>query len=258
MRAQLARLAADGQPLMSEQAVRDLRAHAIEAFPEECLGIVLRDGTYRRMENAAPDRQLAACLRRSDYIDLFETGQLRAVCHSHPNAPDCPSEADMRAQIELMVPFVICATNGQATAEPFCWGDELEDDRDLVGRPFRHGVEDCYDLVRSWWWTERGVRLPNYPRQWEWWTDRRPGERDLYARYFEQAGFRRIEAHEVQPGDCWMAAVRSEVPNHAGIYLDDGLCLHHPSSGLAFDPSRLSKREAMARWLPWVTHWVRR
>lgn len=258
MRASLARLASDGSALMSGQAITDLRAHAIEAFPDECLGVVLADGSYRRMENAAPEPQLAACLRRDQYLELVAAGQLRALCHSHPNAPDCPSEADMRAQQELMIPFVICATNGEATAEPFSWGDELADDRPLVGRSFRHGVEDCYDIIRSWFRVERQIVLPNYPRQWEWWQAATPGSKNLYASFFEDAGFRQIERHEVEPGDCWMAAVRSDVPNHAGVYLDGGLCLHHPSSGLAFDPSRLSKREPMARWLPWVTHWVRR
>lgn len=249
-----ARLAADGAPLMSESAVLEFRAHAVEAYPDECLGVVLADGSYSRELNVAPDPAKNAYLDPGRFLELEGSGQLRAVCHSHPDGPDCPSASDMSAQIETMVPFAICSTNGQATAEPFSWGDQLADDGDLIGRPFRHGVQDCYGLVRDWWRRERGVILPDYPRDWVWW--KKGG--DLYRDYFGEAGFHQIDAREVRPGDCWLAAVRSAVPNHAGVYLDAGLCLHHPSSGLAYDPSRLSKREPMARWAQWVTHWLRR
>lgn len=255
-----AKLATDGSALMTAQAIVDLRAHAIDAFPEEAVGVVLADGSYLPMKNAAPEPRKAALLARGDYLGLLTSGQLRAVAHSHPRGPDAPSEADMRAQIEMQVPFVLVATNGQATAEPFAWGDELLDERPLIGRPFRHAVDDCYELVRAYWWAEHGVRLPSYPRNWEWWLARTPGSKDLYARFFGEAGFYQIGATEVRPGDCFLASVRSDLgqANHAGICLDAGLALHHVSSGRAFDPGRLSKRQPLAIWMPHVTHWLRR
>lgn len=257
MRAAKARLA-DGSRLITDSGVASFRAHALEAYPEECLGFVDRDGAYRRVINAHPDPRIGAVMASATYADLSTRGDLGALCHSHPDGLDCPSEADMRAQHELMVPFLICSTNGQATADPFAWGDQLIDDRDLVGRPFRHAVDDCYALVRAHWWVEHGVLLPDYPRNWEWWRDATSGSKDLYRRFFADAGFYEIRREEVVPGDAWLAAVRSEVPNHAGVYLDGGLALHHPSSGLAHDPARLSKREPMARWMPYATHWLRR
>lgn len=258
MRAAEARLAADGSMLMTAQAIADLRAHAIEACPEEAVGVVLADGSYRPMVNASPDPTKAALLRRPDYIDLLTAGQLRALCHTHPFGPDCPSEPDMITQIEMAIPFVLCSTDGQATTEPFAWGDQLVDDADYVGRPYRHAVRDCYDLIRLWCRRERGIIIPQIPRQWEWWLNRGTGTKDLYQRFFEYAGFWRIAPEEVRPGDFFIAQIRSAVPNHAGIYIDEGLCLHHLSSGLAHDPSRLSRREPMARWMPYVTHWLRR
>ncbi len=164
----------------------------------------------------------------------------------------------MATQIEMAVPFVICTTNGQASLAPFAWGDELLDTEPYVGRSFRHGVDDCYSLIRRWWRRERGVDLPDYPRNWEWWLDPTPGEKDLYRRYFGDAGFRPIDGRDAREGDVWLSQFRSEVPNHAGLLLDAGLALHHPSSGLAFDPARLSKRDSVARWVPHITHWLRR
>lgn len=248
----------DGTPLLTCAALAGYRAHAVASFPNECFGVVLGDGSYLALDNVSPEPTISAYPEKGIIPALLAADDLRAVAHSHPNGLDCPSEMDMRSQMEIEVPFVLCATDGQATTEPFAWGDQLLDKRPLVGRGFRHAVDDCYAMVRAEFRLERGVHLPDYPRNWEWWQTSTGGEKDLYARYFRHAGFEPISPAEVVPGDCWLAAIRSDVPNHAGVYLDAGLCLHHASGGRAYDPARLSKREPIAKWLPYVTQWVRR
>jgi proteasome lid subunit RPN8/RPN11 len=245
----------DGEKLVTEDAVGAMREHTIAAYPCEAVGFLLSDGSYRPMENVSDDPEVGARVNSELLAEAMTSGSLRAFFHSHPNGPDCPSEQDMRSQIELDVPWIICSGNETATLPPFAFGDQLTDPSPLVGRPFRHGVTDCYAAIRAWWLAERGVLLPDYPRQWEWWLD---GESDLYQRNFADAGFRSIDSSEVQPGDVWLAQVRAPVPNHAGVYLGDGLAFHHPSSQLAFDPARLSKREPVARWQRHITHWLRR
>ena len=250
-------LLADG-PLMSAGAVEALREHAITAFPNECLGYVDQDGLYNPLQNLSPDPERYAIGDKKTLSRLMRNNQIRALCHSHPSGPDCPSELDAKSQIEMDLPFVIVACNATASADPFCWGDSLIDQRPLVGRAFRHLTDDCYALIRAWWRAERGVVLPDFPRNWDWWLPSTSGEKNLYARFFADAGFLPIDCSEARIGDVWLAAVRSDVPNHAGIVLEDGLTLHHPSSGLASDPARLSKRDTLARWFPYVTHWLRR
>lgn len=248
----------DGSRLLTSEAVRDMRRHALDEHPREALGYIQPDGSYASLPNISPEAESSAFTEKGVLTALLISGQLRALVHSHPGGPDCPSENDMRAQIELDVPFVLLSTNGEASTVPFAWGDQLLDDRPLVGRPFRHAVDDCYALIRAWWAIERGVDLPDYPRNWEWWLDPTPGEKDLYRRYFAEAGFVEVDRRSPREGDVWLAAIRSKVPNHAGVYLDGGLALHHPSSGLPHDPMRLSKRESVARWSPYITHWLRR
>lgn len=248
----------DGSPLATPEALADLCAHALEAYPQECLGYIQPDGSYERLPNVSSRPEEAGAIDPKVVAALMALGKLRALCHSHPGGPDAPSETDMRSQIEMEVPFVIVATNGEVCARPFAWGDQLQDERDLVGRTFLHGVEDCYALIRAYYRQERGTELPDYPRNWEWWLDPTPGEKDLYRRYFTDAGFTEADKNEPQEGDVWLAAVRSNVPNHAGIYLPGGLALHHPSSGLAYDPMRLSKRDPIVRWSHYITHWLRR
>lgn len=248
----------DGSALAQPEALEALREHALSSFPAECVGLLDGSGSYVALVNLSSEPELFAVADHREVARRLASGDMRGFCHSHPGGPDCPSESDMRAQMEMEVPFVIVSCNGQATTEPFAWGDELLDERPLVGRSFRHVTDDCYATIRMWWERERGILLPDFPRNWEWWLDATPGEKDLYQRYFRSAGFEPIDASQAAPGDVWMAAVRSEVPNHAGVLIENGLTLHHVSSGLPFDPGRLSKREPVARWVPYIRLWVRR
>lgn len=256
--------APDGQPLAIPDALQALRDHAIRSFPNECIGYIDRNGSYCPMENISPEPTKTAIPDRRQFAQEVIRNNVRALCHSHTNGMDCPSQPDMEAQIELDVPFIIVLTNGQACRKPFAWGDCVIDETPLFGgageqaRIFRHGVQDCYEFVRAWFWREQQIRLPQYPRNWNWWTEDAPGGKDLYSRFFAEAGFIEIDRSEVVEGDCWLSAMRSDVPNHAGVYLGNGLTAHHPSSGLPFDPSRLARRDAMTRWTPFVTHWLRR
>lgn len=251
-------LASDGLPLISPGGIEALRAHAIETYPNECLGYVDGAGFYNRLINVSSEPRRYAIADKRAIADLLRDDAIRALCHSHPGGPDCPSELDAQSQMEMDLPFIIVSANATASAEPFCWGDSLIDQRPLIGRSFRHMTDDCYALIRAWWLSERGVLLPDFARNWEWWLSQTPGEKNLYERFFGSAGFFKIDKSEIRPGDVWLAAVRSDVVNHAGIVLEDGLTLHHPSSGLAHDYARLSKRDSLARWFPYVRHWVRR
>ena len=40
----------------------------------------------------------------------------------------------------------------------------------LLERPFIHGSWDCYGLIRDWYLQERGISLPDFPREDNWWT----------------------------------------------------------------------------------------
>jgi len=248
----------DGQPLANMGAIEAMRDHARAAYPEEAVGFLMQDGSYAPQANIYSEPARGGRVNPDDLGAVIRAGTLRAFFHSHPDGPDCPSEQDMRSQVELDVPWIICSANASATLPPFAWGDTLVDPSDLVGRPFRHGVTDCYATIRAWYQRERGVLLPDFARQWEWWLEDTDGDKDLYRRYFAEAGFRQIDQSEVERGDVWLAQIRSNVPNHAGVYLGDGLALHHPSSMLASDPARLSKREPIAKWQRHITHWLRR
>ena len=92
----------------------------------------------------------------------------------------------------------------------------------LVGRPFSHGVLDCYALIRDWYKQERGIELPDFERRDEWWLH----GQDLYMQNFAAAGFAPITG-PMQVGDVVLMQIRSPVANHAGVYIGNGHIMHH-------------------------------
>lgn len=236
--------------VMFEQHTAQLQAEAIAAYPHEAVWLIT-PGECRRVKNVAPEPESTFRVGKRALASAQQRGLL-AVVHSHPNFPACPSAADMRGQLASGVPWGVVSTDGESATDVAWWGDSIEPPP-LVGRGFRHGVTDCYSLIRDYYRVELGIVLPEYARDWEWWL----GGEDFYRREFESAGFHLIEERDARPGDVWVAQLRSKVPNHGGILLDGGLGLHHPSSRLPVDPSHLSRREPLARWRHHITHWLR-
>ena len=227
-----------------------IKAHAVASYPNEACGVVMKDGRFVPLANVADEPTSTFRMPTAEYARLLP--EATVIAHSHPDGPDCPSAADMRAQIETGLPWAIVSCNDEGALDPFLFGDQVPVP-DLIGRGFRHGVTDCYSLIRDWYRVERRITLPEFPRDWEWWHQ---GE-DLYRDGFEAAGFRQVSMDDAREGDVFLIAIRSGIPNHGGVYTGKGLGLHHLTGQSPVDPSRVSRREPVARWRHHITHWLR-
>jgi cell wall-associated NlpC family hydrolase len=117
----------------------------------------------------------------------------------------------------------------------------------LIGRSFRHGVTDCYALLRDYYALERGIELPEFPRRSQWWDL----GGDMLAENFEQVGFRQLHGpDQLAPGDALLGRIGGGVVNHCGIYIGQGLILHHLTN-------RLSRREPLEPWKRYISHYLR-
>lgn len=218
------------------------RAHALEEFPRESCGVVVVNG-YVPVANISSEPEKHFEMSADTWT---AHGRVQAVIHSHgPAAALAPSADDMRHQIASDVPWAITRTDGVA-ASPLMWWGDFRLDEPLLGRQFIHGVTDCYGAIRSEYWQRLGVRLKDFPRDDQWWSE----DQDLYRDGFPQAGFRAIPAGEAKVGDVALIAFRSKVPNHGGVLVEDGLFYHHLQN-------RLSCREPLGRWQSMITHWLR-
>lgn len=208
----------------TEQAIR---AHAVAEYPRECCGlVVIQKGRERYLpcRNIAPSAEAHFAMSGEDYHQAEDAGEIVALVHSHPDMPAAPSEAD-RVSCETsghpwIIVSVMSGVAGELAAIEPC-GYQAP----LVGRPFVHGVLDCYTLVRDWHAREAGIVLPEFMRHDGWWND---GHSSLYLDNFRNAGCDPITGSP-RCGDIILMQIRSKngVPNHAGIYLGDELILHH-------------------------------
>src|SRR5262245_28900395 len=173
------------------------KAHVAEAYPDEAAGIVI-DGEYQPLDNHSPTPGKDVVL---DDEALLRVAQADVFFHSHPDGIGCPSESDMRYQRQLGIPFVVMVW---PLYDVFWWGDTLTP-APLLGRGFRHGVHDCYSLLRDYYATVRQQPLIDQPRGWNWWDQRDGTGQDLYRDYFDDAGFVKIPVNEAtEPGDGLM------------------------------------------------------
>jgi proteasome lid subunit RPN8/RPN11 len=222
--------------------------HARAEYPREACGLlVIRKGreVYARCRNIGVGTDQFV-IHPEDYAAADIQGEIVGVVHSHPGMSPEPSQADRVACEASGLPWHIVGFPSEdwVRIEPTGFVAPL------VGREWSHGVLDCYSLVRDWFRSERGVLLPNFARFDDWW---KRGE-NLYLDNFAQVGFEVINSADLrslQPGDCFLMQVASPVPNHAAVYLGDGLILHHLQG-------RLSSRDVYGGyWQKVTTHTLR-
>lgn len=227
--------------MITQEIYELFKQHVIQEYPKEAVGLVI-DGTYYPQENIAEDP--------TKYFKIanYPAGNIEAVLHSHPDVLKAvPSAADMEAQLASAVPWGVVATDGSWVSPVQWFGDQVPK-KDLLNRQFIHGVQDCYALVRDYYFS-KGVVLKEFPRDDEWWYDQE-GTDLLTLENFTAAGFIEIPYNELQVGDIVVGAVRCERTNHTGIYVGQGLVLHHLYG-------RMSRREPLGPWMRFVRYCLR-
>ncbi len=236
---------------MRPETEAEVREHALAEFPRESCGLVaIVKGRERylpcRNEAETPSEHFVLCPQ--DWAKAEDLGEIIAVVHSHPNASAKASEADRVACESSGLPWHIVSVLSDcgdapeageiATIEPTGY------QAPLVGRPFAHGVLDCYSLVRDWFEREMEIELPDFERRDLWWE--RGG--DLYMQNFSAAGCSPFVGAP-RRGDIILMQVRAKVVNHAAVYLGDGLMLHHLYG-------RLSSRDVYGGYWQEVTRMI--
>ena len=219
--------------------------------PLESAGIIAH-GRYIRLENIAAEPEKSFAIAASD---LAKYSDIQAIVHSHPAGPHWPSEHDMQQQIATDIPWLIAVvpTKNDPDIRPeiFGFGGDAKFEP-YAG--YRHGVADCYSLIRGFYREKMGIDLPDIPRRWDWWHD---GD-DLYVKGFAPAGFTILpKSTPLKRGDIFLARVRAPVINHAGLWLGGGLIHHHIGGCQGYQPQRIPRKEPAERWQKFIETWIR-
>jgi len=240
---------------MIDRTLQDaIAAHALQCYPNECCGLIV-GGEYIPCRNVSPAPRGSFSLSPEDYVDAEDRGPIEAVVHSHPGATAKPSTADLTVCEELGVPLWVIVSLG-AQADGSIGIEDWHEfgpsgfEAPLIGCEFSHGTNDCYGLVRRYYWQTHNVALPDFERSGEWWND---GKSDLYTAGYAAAGFEALPlTTEPQEGDVLLMKIRSRnnVPNHAAVYVGNDSIIHHLWGAL-------SRRDSLPRYRDYVTHILR-
>jgi proteasome lid subunit RPN8/RPN11 len=213
--------------------------HAKAAFPAESCGLVViikGEETYWPCKNVSkyPEQLFTICPQ--DYAIAEQAGEVVGIVHSHPTTPAIASNADKVAAEKTGLPWHV------VNPQTLMWSTYTPCGymAPLIGREWVWGVQDCWTLVRDWY-GEQGVELPD----WE-----RPVnpldfiKAPMFDSCWPTAGFRELrDDEELQPGDALLMAIQSNNGlNHCGVYIGDGMVLHHLRG-------RLSSRDIYGGWL---------
>ena len=225
--------------MIPEKVWRHAKIHAVGEYPNEACGLFIRVDTatvYFGCRNISSSPGEEFIIDPEDLKAAEESGEILAVFHSHPDGPARLSPAD-EARMEYMeLPWAVVAvergTDGHPSVTGTAWQTPAGVVYPLVGRPFIHGVLDCYTIIRDYYARVLGIKIPDFIREDKWW-DR--GD-NLYMKHYEDAGFTKIPLSELREHDVILMQIRSSEPNHGGVYIGNDTILHHMYN-------RLSTRE---------------
>lgn len=205
--------------------VPEVIEHAKNTYPNECCGLaIIFKGKLKYIKCSNLLSGDTFCIDPEDYIKAEDLGEVVGVCHSHVNTSSAPSEPDIIScnSSDLSWLIINYPYTEHTQIEPT--GYKLP----LVGRPFFHGVLDCYSLIRDYYKDILNIYLNDYPREPEWWASEKY---DLYENNFRLEGFEVVS--DLKEHDVILMQHGSNKVNHGAVYLGDNIMLHHSTNRLS-------------------------
>jgi len=228
----------------------DICAYVLKKYPEEAvLGIKNQNIIYYENihENPVEHFRIDPIKFNQNIPDILihshTSNQLSLKYRSNVD-PRTPSLKDMQTQDSLQIPFGILSSDGENCSDIVVFPDN---DHPLIGRPYIHGVYDCYTIIQSFYWQKFGIELMSVPREYMWWND---GGVNLYDKYYQSAGFFEVSEDELRYGDMILISISSTENNHGAVYIGDNKILQHMDK-------RLSQEYSFSRWRNSMTKFLR-
>ena len=214
--------------MISEKLQRDILIHVEVEFPKEACGLIV---IIKGKERYIPCKNLAEnvyddfILDPKDYYKASKMGDILNVVHSHPNATTTPSTLDQAACDAMGKNWWIVSYPEIGWRELISAGKKP----DLIGRNFAYGILDCYTLLQDYFKINCDLILRDYEHEWEFWEK----GQHLNTENFEKEGSIRVTDGSLQLHDIVLMNIRSNIKNHAGIYLGNDKILHHLAGRLS-------------------------
>ena len=218
--------------------------HAAKEYPNESCGLIVNK-EYIPCKNVAADPTGFFSISPIDIVKAESKGVIEAYVHSHPNGIAEPSEPDLVQMNKHNKIWIICGYTPNELIEVKLHkptGYKLP----LLGRSYYHGLQDCYTLIKDYYYRELDLVLNDYDRSDKWWESE--NTKSLYLDNFKKEGFLEVKDDTINKHDVILFKLGKTFHiNHAGIFLGDGilqsentnkvignsLFIHHPYNRLS-------------------------
>lgn len=114
------------------------------------------------------------------------------------------------------------------------------DYKHLLGLGYSAGDQDCYGLCVRYYKDAYGVTLTDFARPELWWKD---PKMNLIADFMFHDKWKQISANPrlLKPGDLMVFSLITGRANHCGIYVGNGMFIHHIMNRLSAEGPLTSK-----------------
>ena len=193
----------------------------LSAYPDEAVALVVGADVVR-VDNISDTPDKAFKIDPAQYL----MNQPEALLHSHvyqigvavQHGYDLrtPSYSDFQHQRQTGIPWGISATDGEAVSD-LLWFPQSRN-ADLLGRKFCYYVNDCYTLIRDYYYQNRGIILQDYPDV----DVYNRGNGITYQPYLTNLadfGFEQIPLSQAEPGDMLLMKMQSDY-DHGAVMID--------------------------------------
>ena len=220
--------------------LHEIEEHFHNEYPKEACGvlaIVKGKKKWFPCKNVAEnDDDFIMC--SIDYFRIKSKYDIVGIVHSHPDASNEPSIADVNNCNAIGIPYYIFSY-------PKMELNIIEPDKKqypLIGREYKFGIQDCFEGMRDYLSSKNIVIPPRAPFEDDWWKKK--------LNYFCSdiiQKWNHKEVKEPQENDVLIFTVEADVPNHCGVYIGNDCFFHHAVN-------RLSCREHLYPfWIKYLT-----
>jgi len=204
--------------------INEIEKHFSECYPREGCGVVVSANRFIPCTNVASDKD-DFIIDSKEYITISKKHKILAIVHSHPDAPNTPSHADIVNCNAVQIPFHIYSypdmglhiLNPSSTSK-----------LPLEGRHYKFGTFDCFEASRDYYIKEGLTILPRLPFEDDWWLKGLDYfSTELIARW----GF--IKVDTLQKNDLLIFKIGADIANHCGVYTGNDMFYHHAFNRLS-------------------------
>jgi proteasome lid subunit RPN8/RPN11 len=220
---------------MANDMLEAIKLEAVAQYPKEACGLVIKSGKGSltlACKNVAEDPYENFIIDVGDYSAAADQGEVIGVWHTHIERSAMPSDADRVSCGRTGLPWYIVAVSKRDGEFFFSEPEKLMPDgfeMPYLERPYVSGVFDCFGLVRDFYKREFGIEIRDYPRVE---ADGTMGY-SFFADRYAKEGFDTVIGNDYRRGDVLIMQIGSHEPNHLGIYVRDGVMMHHSQGRLS-------------------------